>query len=113
MMTADSYHLSNVAIKRVTEQFFSMQLVKLLPEGQNNLSPVGVEVDAQVEMSVNSWFIDGPEGRVLIDTAMGDGKDRSFSPLFNQRNSPWMDNLKRTVIGPDDIDYVLHPPFTY
>ncbi|HBR5130581.1 TPA: MBL fold metallo-hydrolase [Klebsiella pneumoniae] len=108
MSTPASYRLGNVVITRITEQLFSMPLAKLLPDAAGVRFPAGMNAQTPIEMSVHSWLIDSPQGRILIDTATGNGKNRPFSPLFHQLSSPWMENLKQTGIQPDDIDYVLH-----
>ncbi|NDO83834.1 hypothetical protein CJP72_24770 [Citrobacter sp. NCU1] len=108
MSITGSYRLGNVVITRITEQLFNMPLAKLLPNATDTHLPAGMNAETLIEMSVHSWLIDSPQGRILIDTATGNGKDRPFSPLFHQLTSPWMENLKQTGIQPDDIDYVLH-----
>ncbi|BDH46002.1 MBL fold metallo-hydrolase [Salmonella enterica subsp. enterica serovar Choleraesuis] len=108
MPATDNYHLGNVVITRITEQLFSMPLAKLLPDATDTHIPAGMDAQTPIEMSVHSWLIDAPQGKILIDTATGNGKERPFSPLFHRLSSPWMDNLKQTGIQPEDIDYVLH-----
>ena len=113
MKTSDVYHLGNLRITKITEQVFCLPVAQLYPDATleqleviSHEAPVNLQTP--VEMSVHSWLVETPEYRLLIDTASGNFKDRPFSRLFHQLNSPWLDNLERAGVRPEQIDYVLH-----
>lgn len=101
-----SYTIGKLKITRLTEQMFSVPQGKLFPTSGDE-SPAE-QADMPVNMSVHSWLVETPNRIMLIDTATGNGKDRPFSPLLHQLNSPWMENLTAAGIDPADVDYVLH-----
>lgn len=108
MTEQTSYTIGKLRITRITEQLFSLPLEKLFPASVEDASAFEQGADTLIEMSVHSWLVETPNRILLIDTATGNGKDRPFSPLFHQLNSPWMDNLTAAGTDPADVDYVLH-----
>ncbi|MGE9551709.1 MBL fold metallo-hydrolase [Erwinia amylovora] len=108
MTTQTSWTVGELKITKLIEQQFSLPAAKLLPDLAESQLPEGMTLESPLEMSVHSWLVESPQGRFLIDTATGNGKSRPFSPLFDQLNSPWMDNLLATGLRPEDIDGVLH-----
>lgn len=110
-MTNHTWHVGELKITKLFEQIFSLPAVKLYPEvteEQLQHFADGMTRESPLAMSVHSWLVESPQGRFLIDTATGNGKSRPFSPMFDQLNSPWMDNFLATGLRPEDIDYVLH-----
>ena len=57
--------------------------------------------------SMHSWLIETGHHNILIDTCIGNDKERMPYRDWHQMNSPWMNNLRNTGLGPDDIDYVM------
>lgn len=114
MNSSGLYTIGDLRITKVTEQLFStLSVVQLFPDATPELldslaSAAGVTQDSAVEMSIHSWLVETPHHRLLIDTASGNFKDRPFSSIFHQLNSPWLENLTRAGMRTEDIDYVLH-----
>lgn len=114
MSNLDVYHVGDLRITKITEQIFrTLTVGQLYPDSTPKLlDSIGpndfLTQDSAVEMSIHSWLVETPQHRLLIDTASGNAKDRPFSSLFHQLNSPWLENLNSTGIRPSDIDYVLH-----
>lgn len=44
---------------------------------------------------------------ILIDTCVGDDKERPDRPNWHRQKWPWMDNLRAAGVTPEDIDIVL------
>ncbi len=60
-----------------------------------------------VHLSVHSWLVE-VEGRiVLIDTGIGNGKDRPFSKLFHQLQTPFLEQLEAAGFACEKVDTVL------
>ncbi|WP_082069151.1 MBL fold metallo-hydrolase [Pseudomonas sp. ES3-33] len=114
MNSSGFYEIGDLRITKITEQLFStLSVVQLFPDATPQLlgslaSAAGITQDSAVEMSIHSWLVETPHHRLLIDTASGNFKDRPFSSIFHQLNSPWMENLTLAGKRPEDIDYVLH-----
>ncbi len=111
MAMLHSWTVGELKITKLFEQVFSLPAAKLYPdvtEDQLQQCVDGMTRESPLALSVHSWLVESPQGRFLIDTATGNGKSRPFSPIFDQLNSPWMDNFLATGLRPEDIDYVLH-----
>jgi glyoxylase-like metal-dependent hydrolase (beta-lactamase superfamily II) len=114
MNNSDVYRVGNLRITKITEQLFStLSVAQLFPDATAELlgslnSECPITQDSAVEMSIHSWLVETPHHRLLIDTASGNFKDRPFSSLFHQLESPWLENLMLAGTRPVDIDYVLH-----
>lgn len=110
MSTLGIYQIGDLRISKITEQVFSaLSVGQLYPEfASQGATAEHIKHDEPVEMSVHSWLVETPQRKLLIDTASGNFKDRPFSRLFHQLNSPWLLNLKQAGVRPEDIDFVLH-----
>lgn len=69
----------------------------------NHMSASGDRIIA----SIHSWLIQTPHHNLLIDSCIGNDKDRMPFRDWDHMQTPYMDNFRATGIGPDDIDYVL------
>ena len=58
-------------------------------------------------MSVNSYLVRTKHHTILIDTCVGNHKERPGSPAFHQKDWPWLDNLHAVGLGVEDIDIVM------
>jgi glyoxylase-like metal-dependent hydrolase (beta-lactamase superfamily II) len=58
-------------------------------------------------MSVHSWLVRVGGKTVLIDTGIGNGKERPFNPIFHQLNTNYLGRLAVTGVAPGDVDLVL------
>jgi glyoxylase-like metal-dependent hydrolase (beta-lactamase superfamily II) len=58
-------------------------------------------------MSVHSWLIRVDGKTVLVDTGIGNGKERPFNPVFHQLNTNYLGRLAQTGVTPADVDLVL------
>ena len=59
--------------------------------------------------SIQSWLIRLDGRTILVDTASGNGKARAL-PLFGRfhmLDGPWLDNLTRAGVRPEDVDTVV------
>ena len=69
-------------------------------------------------ISTHSYVVKTPEFTAIVDTCIGNDKNRIGSgPIFkanegvlsgwNNRNSPYLDNLIQSGVDPREVDYVL------
>lgn len=58
-------------------------------------------------LNVNTWVIRFNGKTLLVDTGIGNGKDRPFSPLFHRLDNPYLAKLAAAGIEPQAVDYVL------
>jgi glyoxylase-like metal-dependent hydrolase (beta-lactamase superfamily II) len=72
----------------------------LLPEAMD-------ETREHILLSIHSWLIRDGGRRILIDTGVGNGKNRPYAPYFNLLNNPFLERLRAVGVEPSEIDYVL------
>jgi glyoxylase-like metal-dependent hydrolase (beta-lactamase superfamily II) len=56
---------------------------------------------------IQTFVVRTPEHTVLIDTGVGNDKMRTANPLWNQRQSSYLDDLRAAGVAPEQVDYVL------
>jgi glyoxylase-like metal-dependent hydrolase (beta-lactamase superfamily II) len=57
--------------------------------------------------SIHSWLIRTSHHTVLIDTCVGNHKDRPEFPRFNRLDVPWLDRLAAAGVTPEQVDFVM------
>ena len=67
---------------------------------------------AQCIMAFQSYLIRTPHHTILVDTCVGEDKQR-HNPAWTNAKWPWLDNLQAHGVRPEDVDFVmcthLHP----
>ncbi len=59
-------------------------------------------------LAVQSYLVRSPQHTILIDTCIGEHKERGFSEAWHMRsNSAYLANLAAAGCAPEDIDFVL------
>jgi glyoxylase-like metal-dependent hydrolase (beta-lactamase superfamily II) len=56
---------------------------------------------------IQTWVVRMPGRTILIDTGVGNGKTRHESPLWNQRQGTWLDDLAAVGVRPEQVDTVV------
>ena len=57
--------------------------------------------------SIHSWVLKTRHHTILIDTCVGNHKERPGQPRFHMLNRPYMENFAKAGLKLEDIDYVL------
>ncbi len=57
-------------------------------------------------MSLHSWIIRTGRHTILVDTCVGNDKERS-RPTWNRLSTPWLDRLRDAGVHPEEVDFVL------
>lgn len=87
---------------------------RLWQERQHGLAPQFWEPDADdMIVAVQSWLIRSAGQTILVDTGVGNDKDRPGMTMFDRLSTDYLDNLAHAGVTPDDVDIVicthLHP----
>lgn len=56
---------------------------------------------------IQTYVVRTPRHTVLIDTCIGNDKERRGSPLWHMRHGTFLDDLAEAGIAPDQVDYVV------
>ncbi|WP_406060578.1 MBL fold metallo-hydrolase [Streptomyces sp. NBC_01077] len=59
-------------------------------------------------MALQSWVLRSGGRTVLVDTGVGDGRERPHSPHFHRRQDDFLGRLERAGIRPEDVDVVVN-----
>src|SRR5882757_5549571 len=57
--------------------------------------------------SMQTWLLRSEGATILVDTGIGNGKDRPGMPLFHQLDTGYLDNLAEAGVRPADVDVVV------
>jgi glyoxylase-like metal-dependent hydrolase (beta-lactamase superfamily II) len=57
--------------------------------------------------SVHAYIIRTEQHTILVDTCIGNDKDRPSTPPWSHLNTPWLSNLKAMGVAPEEVDFVL------
>ena len=58
-------------------------------------------------MSVHSYVVRTPKHTILIDTCVGNDKNRPSTKPWHQLQTPWLDDLRAMGVSPEEVDYVM------
>ena len=64
-------------------------------------------VENRFRTSIHSWLLHTPNHLVLVDTCVGNHKQRPQVPRFNMCDTPWLSRLAEVGVRPEDIGYVM------
>ena len=56
---------------------------------------------------IQSYIVRTPRHTIVIDTGVGNDKDRNGSPAWHMRKSSYLDDLAAAGVTPDRVDFVL------
>ena len=57
--------------------------------------------------SIQSYVVRTGHHTILVDSCVGQGKERPSTPAWDRLDSTWLDQLIATGVRPEEIDYVL------
>ncbi|MED7953686.1 MBL fold metallo-hydrolase [Streptomyces sp. BE303] len=58
--------------------------------------------------ALQTWVVRHGGRTVLVDTSVGDGRQRPHSPHFHDRRSDFLDRLEAAGVRPEDVDVVVN-----
>lgn len=70
---------------------------------------LGASLDAHGNalLSIHTWVIRWNGQVILVDTGLGNGKERPFNPMFHRLDTPFLARLAAAGVAPADVDHVL------
>jgi glyoxylase-like metal-dependent hydrolase (beta-lactamase superfamily II) len=60
-----------------------------------------------VVFSMQTWVLRSEGRTILVDTGIGNGKERPAMPVFHRLDTDFLDNLAAAGVRPDDVDLVV------
>jgi len=109
--------LGDIAVSRVIEMEGPlMQPQQLLPEANNEvleshkhwLAPNFIDPTGTFIMSIHTYVIKTRHHTILVDTCIGNDKERSLFPDWSRMQGPYLQTLEQVAgVKPEQVDYVL------
>ena len=69
--------------------------------------PHFADVGGGLKMAVHSLVLETPGARIIVDTALGNHKQGRTVPVWNDLDTPYLDDMTAAGFAPDTIDMVL------
>ncbi len=114
---ANTIVLGDVTIHRIVEmqapfmsvrQFLPGLAEPVLAANRDWLRPAALDAEDRVVLCFQSYVVRTPHHVVLVDSCIGNHKERTTRPLWHQKTDrAWMDGLAALGLGVEDIDVVL------
>jgi glyoxylase-like metal-dependent hydrolase (beta-lactamase superfamily II) len=111
--------VGDVSIATVVEsQRVPMAFAEFLPEAaaarevleaaRTWLEPRFADLAAGVGfLDFHSYLVRTPRHTILVDTCIGDDKERGGHKFFHRLKTPWLANLRAAGVAPDQVDFVM------
>ncbi|GAA2432786.1 MBL fold metallo-hydrolase [Streptomyces glaucus] len=111
--------LGNVSITRVREYYGPVDMTPhtFLPESSKEVWETGADwlvphfLDAGtniVNAAVQTWLLRSEGRTILVDTGVGNHKERPHAPVWNHLETDFLANLARAGVRPEDVDIVIN-----
>jgi glyoxylase-like metal-dependent hydrolase (beta-lactamase superfamily II) len=65
------------------------------------------EASGRMVQSVHTFVVRTGRHTVLVDTCIGNHKERPSTPPWSGLETPWLENLKAMGVAPEEVDYVM------
>ncbi|MEV4360291.1 MBL fold metallo-hydrolase [Nonomuraea sp. NPDC049625] len=118
-MITDQITLGDVTVTRVWEfygpvamtpgTFFPESSPRAWEEHASWLEPHFVDPETRiVNAAIQTWLLRSEGRNILIDTGVGNHKERPYSPVWSRLDTGFLDNLARAGVRPEDVDLVVN-----
>ncbi|QKV96374.1 MBL fold metallo-hydrolase [Streptomyces sp. NA02950] len=75
---------------------------------ENWLAPEFLDAVAdEIRTMIQTWLIRSEGRTILIDTGVGNGRERPAMPFFHQLNTDYLSGLAAAGVRPEDVDTVI------
>jgi len=93
---------------RHAREFLPNLTQELLAENRSWLRPAALDDEDRIILCMQSYVVRTPHHTILVDTCLGNEKNRPSHPHYHMRTSTrWMDALAQVGLTVEDIDYVM------
>jgi glyoxylase-like metal-dependent hydrolase (beta-lactamase superfamily II) len=115
---ANGFQLGDLTIHRIIEEerplfnpleFFPTLTPELLAENRSWLEPDAIDpATGLMRLCIQSYIVQTPHHNILVDTCVGNHKERPSRPFWHQKtDKTWENNLAAAGFSVNDIDYVM------
>jgi len=114
---ADTWKAGELTIHRIVEmecgftpalEFLPQLTPEILSENRSWLKPLALDEQDNLVLCFQSYIVQTPRHTILVDSCIGNDKDRTARPLWHQKKDDvWMRGLASLGLSVDDIDIVM------
>ena len=114
--TSQVHRVGAATITRIDETSFALAPDRLFPawkanDGRALEERFAIEsldlTNQRVPLKTHLWIVEIDGLTVVVDTGIGNGKSRPFSPLFDRLDNPVLERLDAAGLRRKQVDYVL------
>ena len=96
-------------VEMTTEEFFPHASGDVWDKNPDLLHHHFVDPSSRVVHSgIQTWVLRSEGRTILVDTGVGNHKERPYSPVWSHRETNFLDNLARAGVAPEDVDIVIN-----
>ncbi|MFI8490464.1 MBL fold metallo-hydrolase [Streptomyces rubrogriseus] len=111
--------LGNVSVTRIWEYYGSVEMDPhaFFPESSQEVWKDGVHwlaphfLDSEtniVNSAIQTWLLRSGDKTILVDTGVGNHKERPYAPVWSHLETDFLANLARAGVQPEDVDIVIN-----
>ncbi|GAA2933497.1 MBL fold metallo-hydrolase [Streptomyces argenteolus] len=91
------------------ETFFPDGPAKAWEEHRALLVPDFLDAGTRiVNSAIQTWLLRSEGRTILVDTGVGNHKERPYAPVWSRMDTGFLDNLARAGVRPEDVDIVIN-----
>jgi glyoxylase-like metal-dependent hydrolase (beta-lactamase superfamily II) len=115
----DQITLGDVTVTRIKEYYGTVEMTPAAffpdspagawDEHRNWLAPDFWDPETnECKTAVQTWLLRSEGRTILVDTGVGNHKDRPYAPVWSRLDTEFLDNLAAAGVHPDDVDLVIN-----
>jgi glyoxylase-like metal-dependent hydrolase (beta-lactamase superfamily II) len=115
----DQITLGDVSVTRIKEYYGSVEMgpADFFPESPDGawdahrswLAPdFWHPATNECFSAIQTWLLRSEGRTILVDTGVGNHKDRPYAPVWNRLDTEFLDNLAAAGVQPGDVDLVIN-----
>lgn len=105
MPHTDRYTVGKAEITRIIEHRIELPAARLFPDHAAELAAAGVQ--GNVMLSIHSWIVRLPNRLIVIDTGIGNDRDRAGDRLFDHLHTDFAERLAAAGVEREAVDTVI------
>ncbi|MFE5325097.1 MBL fold metallo-hydrolase [Embleya sp. NPDC056575] len=115
----EQIELGDVTVTRIREYYGSVDMTPhaFFPESSEEvwtdespwLDPHFLDSETNiVNSAIQTWLLRSEGGTILVDTGVGNHKERPYAPVWSRLDTDFLANLARAGVAPEDVDIVIN-----